>query len=120
MSLSHGRAQRWRRRAALRRSETGRRQNENQSLDQRKECPRAGGEIAQDRATSQSGAPRSTKMGNIVSPWRYDLPAGTPFNTPVFAVILRFATLDPVPFGAPAAYEDGTAHRYRVHHAFAE
>jgi hypothetical protein len=59
-------------------------------------------------------------MGNIVSPWRYDLPAGTPFDTPVFAVILWFATFDPVPFGAPAAYEDGTVHRYRVHHAFAE
>jgi hypothetical protein len=68
----------------------------------------------------ERGAPRPTKMGNIVSPWRYDLPAGTPFDTPVFAVILRFATLDPVPFGAPAAYEDGTVHRYRVHHAFAE
>ena len=43
MSLSHGRARRWRRRAALRRSENGRRQTENQSLNQREECPRVGG-----------------------------------------------------------------------------
>jgi hypothetical protein len=52
MSLSHGRARRWRRRAALRRSGNGRRQNENQSLDQHEECPRVGGEIAQYRAKS--------------------------------------------------------------------
>jgi len=30
----------------------------------------------------QFGAPRPMKMGNIASPWRYDLLAGTPIRYP--------------------------------------
>src|ERR1700680_2169951 len=62
-SLSPGRDQRWRRRAALRRSENGRRQDENQSLNQRErgrttarrmgtDCSRPGPPAVGDRQSS--------------------------------------------------------------------